>query len=118
VQVPAGADATDLYYQGERKMKAGDFAGAIADLRASLSLRRSLLTLTTLGQAYFDAGDLKNAERTLRRAGSYPRAMLLLARLHQQRGQTSKAREVYKRFVAQHPNHSKAAWARTMVDAL
>jgi TolA-binding protein len=116
--LPPDVDATDLYYSGKTKLANGDARGAIADLSLSLQARRSALTMVLLGQAYFDAGELGKAEKTLRAAGSHPDAMLLLATLYQQRGQTDKARQTWRAFIERHPQHPKADWARRILQTL
>ena len=118
VAVPEGADATDLYHSGKRKLQAGDYRGAIADLKASQQLRPSPRTLALLGQAYFDSNDLVLAEKTLQRAGAHDEAQLLLATLYQQTGRHPKARKVYEAFLAAHPDHPKAEWVRNLLETL
>lgn len=118
VVIPEGADATDLYTSGKRKLTAGDYAGAIQDLRASNKLRYSVRTLTTLGRAYFDAGQMALAEKSFKAAGTFDEAMLLLAQLYQQTGKPGQARKVYEHFLQIHADHPKAEWARKMVQAL
>lgn len=118
VVVPEGADATDLFTSGKRKLAAGDYAGAIGDLRASNKLRYSVRTLTTLGRAYFDAGQMAQAEKAFKAAGTFDEAMLLLAQLYQQTGKPGQARKVYEQFLAVHADHPKAEWARKMIQAL
>ncbi len=118
VAVPEGADATDLYYGGKRKLDHGDFAGAIADLRASHKIRPSVRTLTLLGRAYFDSDQLGAAEKAFKAAGTYDEAMLLLGQLYQQSGKADKARKVYDKFLAAHPDHPKAEWVRKLLQTL
>lgn len=118
VVIPEGADATDLYTSGKRKLAAGDYPGAIQDLRASNKLRYSVRTLTTLGRAYFDAGQMAQAEKSFKAAGTFDEAMLLLAQLYQQSGKPGQARKVYEHFLQIHADHPKAEWARKMVQAL
>ncbi len=118
IVVPEGADATDLYTSGKRKLAAGDYAGAIMDLRASNKLRYSVRTLTTLGRAYFDAGQMAQAEKSFKSAGTFDEAMLLLAQLYQQSGKPGQARKVYEQFLQVHGDHPKAEWVRKMVQAL
>jgi len=113
-----GADATELYYSGKRKLDAGDAAGAIADLKASQRARASARTLTLLGRAHFDAGELSAAAKALRQAGSHDDAQLLLATLYQQTGKTSQARKVYEAFLKAHPDHKRAAWVRNLLQSL
>ncbi len=118
VAVPEGADATDLYYSGKRKLDHGDFAGAIADLRASHKVRASVRTLTLLGRAYFDSDQFGLAEKSFKAAGAYDEAMLLLGQLYQQTGKADKARKVYDKFLAAHPDHPKAEWVRKLLQTL
>ncbi len=113
-----GLDATDLYYAGKRKLEARDAPGAIADLAASLAARSSVRTMALLGRAYFDAGQLSRAEAILRKADSYPDAMLLLAQLYQQQGKLKQAKQVYKNFIERHPGHPKTPWAQRMGETL
>ncbi|MBM4345066.1 MAG: tetratricopeptide repeat protein [Deltaproteobacteria bacterium] len=118
IAVPEGADATDLYYSGKRKLDHGDFAGAIADLRASHKVRASVRTLTLLGRAYFDSDQFALAEKAFKAAGTYDEAMLLLGQLYQQTGKADKARKVYDKFLAAHPDHPKAEWVRKLLQTL
>ena len=118
IVVPDGADATDLYYSGKRKLDHGDFAGAIADLRASHKVRSSVRTLTLLGRAYFDSDQLGLAEKAFKSAGTYDEAMLLLGQLYQQAGKADKARKIYDKFLVAHPEHPKAEWVRKLLQAL
>ncbi len=115
---PPGLDATDLFYRGKQQLSHGDLKGAISSLSASQRLRSSSRTLTKLGQAYFDLGKLKKAERTLRSAGKNPEAMLLLAALYQQTGRASKSAKVYKAFLNYHPDHRRANWVRGVLKTL
>ena len=115
---PPGLDATDLYHLGERQLKQGKYNEAIASFNQSQKLRPSQRTLTKLGQAYFDAHKLKKAEQVLRRAGNHAPAMLMLGTLYQQTGQTARARQVYRSFLSRFPNHRRAAWVRTILQAL
>lgn len=118
VVVPDGADATDLYYSGKRKLDHGDFAGAIADLRASHQVRASVRTLTLLGRAYFDSDQIAAAEKVLKAAGTYDEAMLLLGQLYQQSGKSAKARAIYEKFLQVHADHAKAEWVRKLLQTL
>lgn len=118
VEAPAGADATDLYYSGKRKLDAGDYKGAIADLKVSQQLRPSARTLTLLGRAYFDGNKLPEAEKVLKQAGAHDEAQLLLANLYQQRGKIADARRVYQAFLQAHPDHAKAGWVRNLLQTL
>ncbi len=118
VVVPEGADATDLYYSGKRKLEQGDLNGAINDLRASQQLRHSVRTLTLLGRAYFDAGQMGPAEKALKSAGNYDDAMLLLGQLYQSTGKSAQARKVYAQFLSLFPDHAKAEWVRKLLQAL
>ena len=113
-----GADATELYYSGKRKLDAGDLSGAIADLKASQKVRSSPRTLTLLGRAHFDAGDLTAAAKALQQAGNHDDAQLLLATLYQQTGKTAQARKVYEAFLKAHPDHPRAAWVRNLLQSL
>lgn len=115
---PAGADATELYYSGKRKLDSGDLKGAIADLQVSQSLRYSVRTLTLLGRAQFDAGQMASAEKTLKSAGTYAEAMLLLGKLYQQMGKPGQAKKVYEQFLSVHSDHPKAEWVRKLLPAL
>ena len=116
--MPEGADATDLYYSGKRKLDSGDLSGAINDLRASNQLRHSVRTLTMLGRAYFDAGQMGPAEKALRSAGTFDEAMLLLGQLYQSTGKAAQARKVYAQFLTLYPEHAKAEWVRKLLQAL
>ena len=118
IVVPDGADATDLYYSGKRKLDHGDFGGAIADLRASHKVRSSVRTLTLLGRAYFDSDQFGMAEKVFKSAGTYDEAMLLLGQLYQQAGKADKARKIYDKFLVAHPEHPKAEWVRKLLQAL
>ncbi|MSP92216.1 MAG: tetratricopeptide repeat protein [Myxococcales bacterium] len=118
VVIPEGADATDLLYSGKRKLEAGDLGGAIDELRASQQLRPSARTLTLLGRALFDNGDLAQAAKVLQQAGGLDDAQLLLGTLYQQTGKPDKARKVYEAFLAKHADHPKAEWVRRLVDTL
>lgn len=118
VVVPEGADATDLYYSGKRKLEQGDLNGAINDLRASQQLRHSVRTLTLLGRAYFDAGQMGPAEKVLKAAGTYDDAMLLLGQLYQSTGKSAQARKIYAQFLTLYPEHAKAEWVRKLLQAL
>ncbi|MBI5610590.1 MAG: tetratricopeptide repeat protein [Deltaproteobacteria bacterium] len=118
VVVPEGADATDLYYSGKRKLEHGDLNGAINDLRASQQLRHSVRTLTLLGRAYFDAGQMGPAEKALKAAGTYDDAMLLLGQLYQSTGKSAQARKIYAQFLTLYPDHAKAEWVRKLLQAL
>lgn len=118
VTVPEGADATDLYYSGKRKLDSGDLPGAIADLRASNKVRMSVRTLTLLGRAYFDAGQLSAAEKAFKAAGTYDEAMLLLGQLYQQSGKQAAARKVYEKFLQVHTDHPKTEWVRKLLQAI
>jgi tetratricopeptide (TPR) repeat protein len=115
---PPGLDATDLFYRGKQQLGRGELKGAISSLSASQRLRSSSRTLTKLGQAYFDLGKLKKAERTLRSAGKNPEAMLLLSALYQQTGRASKSAKVYKAFLKYHPDHRRANWVRGVLKTL
>ncbi|HAN30950.1 MAG TPA: hypothetical protein DCQ06_05080 [Myxococcales bacterium] len=101
-------DPTELLYQGKRACRMGRYKEAIRLLRISQRLRPSAQTLTLLGRAYFDAGQLKMAQKTLVKAGRGPEPLLLLATLYQQMGQAAKARKMYKAFLTYHPEHPKA----------
>lgn len=116
--VPDGADATDLYYSGKRKLDAGDLKGAIADLRASQTLRPSARTLTLLGRALFDDNQLAAAIKVLQAAGNNDDAQLLLANVFQQQGKTAQARKVYEAFLKAHPDHPRATWVRNLLQTL
>ena len=118
VAIPEGADATDLYYGGKRKLDAGDLKGAIADLRASQQLRPSVRTLTLLGRALFDDNQLGPAAKVLQSVGGHDEAQLLLAMLFQQTGKTGQARKVYEAFLKAHPDHAKANWVRNVLQTL
>ena len=118
VPLPPGKDATDLYYEGKRALRARNYKAAIAALRASQQLRPSGRTLTLLGQAYFDANRVKDAEKALSRAGNRADALLLLATLYQQQGRSARARRAFKALLTYHPNHSRADWARRMLKTL
>jgi hypothetical protein len=118
VQVPEGADATELFYSGKRKLEAGNLQGAIADLRLSQQVRPSARTLTLLGRALFDAGELGQAAKVLQTAGNHDEAQLLLGTLYQQQGKTALARKVYEAFLKAHPDHAKAGWVQTMLKTL
>jgi tetratricopeptide (TPR) repeat protein len=118
VNVPEGADATELQSSGRRKLEAGDLTGAIADLRASLQLRQSVQTQTLLGRAYFDHGDLAQAAKVLSAAGNHDEAMLLLGNVYQQQGKTAQARKTYEAFLKAHPDHRKAGWVRNLLTTL
>ncbi len=118
VPLPPGKDATDLYYEGKRALEARRYSAAIASLRASQQLRPSGRTLTLLGRTYFDAGRLKDAERALRRAGNRADALLLLATLYQQQGNSSRARRAYKALLTHHPDHPRADWVRRLLKTL
>ena len=113
-----GEDATELYYRGKGKLDGGDLRGAIADLGASQRARSSPRTLTLLGRAYFDAGDLGAAAKALKQAGAHDEAQLVLATLYQQTGKTPLARKVYEAFLKAHPEHPKAAWVRNLIQSL
>ena len=115
---PPGLDATDLYHRGASMLRQGRYKDAIAALTQAQKLRPSPRTLTLLGQAYFDAHQLKQAEQVLRKAGNHAPAMLMLGTLYQQRGQTVNARMTYKRFLERFPKHAKANWVRTILKAL
>lgn|GEM_PF-3535135 len=115
---PPGLDATDLYHLGDQQLRQGKYSAAISSLAASHKMRPSKRTLTKLGQAYFDAQQLKKAENVLRRAGTHAPAMLMLGTLYQQTGQQSRARKVYKAFLTKYPNHKRATWVRTILQAL
>jgi len=119
---PAGpapkGDATDLYYAGLQQLRSGNFNAAIASLSASQRQRSSSRTLAKLGQAYFDAGKLTHAEKTLRAAGRRPEAMLLLATLYQQTSRVDRTRKTYQAFLTHHPDHSRAAWVRKILKRL
>ena len=119
---PAGpaptGDATDLYYAGVQQLRSGNFNAAVVSLSASQRQRSSARTLAKLGQAYFDAGRLKEAEKTLRAAGRRPEAMLLLATLYQQTSRVDRTRKTYRAFLAHHPDHSRAGWVRKILKQL
>lgn len=115
---PPGLDATDLYHLGESQLRQAKYAAAISSLTKSQQLRASPRTLTKLGQAYFDAHQLKKAESVLRRAGNHAPAMLMLGTLYQQTGQQTRARQVYKAFLARFADHRRAGWVRTILQAL
>ncbi len=118
VAVPDGADATDLYYSGKRKLDGGNLAGAVADLKASQQLRPSTRTLTLLGRALFDAGEMSAATKVLQAAGNYEDAQLLLGTLYQHQSKTAQARKVYEAFLKAHPDHAKAEWVRNIIKSL
>ncbi len=113
--VEPGLDATDLYYEGKRKLDAGKRDEAIALLNASLQRRASDRTRALLGRALFDAGRYGEAEKALRGATEHPDALLLLAQLYQHQGKASEARRTYTAFLTHHPNHAKAEWVRGML---
>jgi outer membrane protein assembly factor BamD (BamD/ComL family) len=114
----AGGDPTELYYSGKRKLDSGDMAGAIADLKASQAARYSVRALTLLGRAQFDANQIGAAEKSLKAAGTYDEAMLLLAKLYQQSGKPGQAKKVYEQFLQVHGDHSKAEWVRKILPSL
>lgn len=114
----AGMDATDLYHRGVQELKSGRAAAAVASLSASQRMRASRRTLVKLGHAYFDAGRLKDAEKTLQAAGRHPEAMLLLAVLYQQTSRVDSTRKTYTAFLTHHPNHPRAAWVRNILKRL
>jgi TolA-binding protein len=116
--LPSNLDATDLYHRGQTLLKQGKYSDAIANLSASQRMRPSARTLTKLGQAYFDAHQIKKAEQVLRRAGNHAPALLMLGTLYQQTGQQSRARQVYKGFLSRFPDHRRAGWVRTILQAL
>ena len=118
VPPPPCLDATDLFYRGKQQLSQGNLKAAISSLSASQRLRSSSRTLTKLGQAYFDLGKLRKAEKTLRAAGKNPEAMLLLAALYQQTGKASKSTKVYKAFLNYHPDHRRANWVRGVLKTL
>lgn len=118
VQVPEGADATELFYSGKRKMESGNLQGAIADLRLSQQVRPSMRTLTLLGKALFDAGELSQAAKVLQAAGNHDEAQLLLGTLYQHQGKTAQARKVYEAFLKAHPDHPKSGWVQTLLKTL
>lgn len=111
-------DATELFFAGKRKADAGDFRGAIEDFKASQAARPSPRTLTALGRAYFDAGEMNSAAGVLRKAGSHDDAQLLLGTLYQQMDKPEKARKVYEDFLKAHPDHTKAEWVRKLIKTL
>ena len=113
-----GGDPTELFFSGKRKADAGDFKGAIEDFKASLAARSSPRTLTALGKAYFDAGEMNAAAGALRKAGSAEDAQLLLGTLYQQMDKPEKARKVYEEFLKAHPDHAKADWVRKLLKTL
>jgi Tfp pilus assembly protein PilF len=75
-------------------------------------------TLTVLGRAYFDAGQMSQAEKAFKAAGSYDEAMLLLGQLYQQMGKSGQARKTYEKFLEIHGDHPKAEWVRKLLQAL
>ena len=111
-------DATELFFSGKRKADAGDFRGAIEDFKASQASRPSPRTLTALGRAYFDAGEMNAAASVLRQAGHHDDALLLLGTLYQQTDKPEKARKVYEEFLKAHPDHAKADWVRRLLKTL
>jgi tetratricopeptide (TPR) repeat protein len=111
-------DATELFFSGKRKQDAGDFHGAIDDFKASQQARPSPRTLTALGRAYFDAGEMNAAANVLRQAGHHEDAQLLLGTLYQQTDKPDKARKVYEDFLKEHPDHAKADWVRRLLKTL
>lgn len=114
----ATGDATELFFSGKRKADAGDFKGAIEDFKGSQAARPSPRTLTALGRAYFDAGEMNSAIAVLRKAGGHDDAQLLLGTLYQQTDKPEKARKVYEEFLKAHPDHAKADWVRKMLKTL
>ena len=115
---PPGLDATDLYYLGQRQLQAGQLDAAIRSLSASQQQRPSARTLTRLGQAYFDAGKLKDAERALKQAGDNAEALILLGRLYLQQGRVAEARKVYRAFLTHHEDHRRAQRVRDLLKTL
>ena len=113
-----GMDATDLYHKGVQQLHNGQAKAATVTLSASQRLRPSARTLAKLGQAYMDAGKLKEAEKTLSAAGRRPEAMLLLAILFQQTSRVDRTRKTYNAFLTHHPNHPRAAWVRNILKQL
>ncbi len=113
-----GGDATELFFSGKRKADAGDFRGAIEEFKAAQAARPSPRTLTALGRAYFDAGEMAAAAAVLRKAGNHDDAQLLLGTLYQQMDKPDKARKVYEEFLKVHPDHAKADWVRKLLKTL
>ena len=89
-------------------MSHGRYREAISAL--STSTTRPSTTTHPLGQAYFDAGQLKKAQKTLAKAARTQTRCCWLRSIS--RWAASKARRTYKAFLTYHPEHPKAERAR------
>lgn len=120
---PEEETADKLVQRGNALYKKGNVKGAIVELKKALEKEDgNALAHTLLGTAYFDTDQNALAIAELNRALQLnPRsgqALVVLGNVYQANGDNGKAKDVYKRYLANEPNGKFADDVKMILEAL
>lgn len=123
---PGGAGQDEVYRRAmasaERKYRAGNFSGAVADYRRAIAARKTSAALAGMGRALYDGNQAGPAQDALLRAIEIDRrnanAWLTLGEIYVGQDRIEEARHAYLRYLELEPNGRYARDVRSVLQQL
>lgn len=121
-----GAGEEEVYRRAmvsaERKYRAGNFSGAVAEYRRAIAVRETSAALAGMGRALYDGNQAVPAQEALLRAIEIDRrnanAWLTLGEIYLGQGRHEQARRAYLRYLELEPNGRYARDVRSVLQHL